>query len=393
MSSALSLPLSPRWRGETEEAAPARWREGAARARALLLALALAAPPVAARAAGGIFTDPVDGAFDLDRFLASRYGFVPILVPITEPAVGYGAAAGLVFIHGRLAAQEADPGARRVPPSLSAAVGMATSNGSWGAAAAHLGHWNDGDVRYLGAAAYTSMELTAYSGDQRVRFRLEAVPVVQDLTFRLFGSDLSAGARYAFAGTRVNLEAGGANVESRDLRVLLSGLGPVLRWDGRDSIFSPSRGVRAEASVTWYAPWLGSDRDGWRARIAEVAYGPLLPWLVTALRLDLQLSGGDLPFWFRPFVGLRGIPALRYQGQHVFVAEAEERIDFTQRWSAVVFGGVGAATAVPAPTLVGSGGTGFRYLVARQFGIRMGLDVARGPEEWGVYVIFGNAWN
>ncbi|HUL57783.1 MAG TPA: hypothetical protein VLU43_00830 [Anaeromyxobacteraceae bacterium] len=363
------------------------------RARWMLLAGALAAAPAGARAAGDLFTDPVDGAFDVDRFLASRYGFVPVVVPITEPAVGYGAAAGLVFLHGRLGGEEAEPGARRVPPSLSAAVGMYTSNGSWGAAAAHLGHWNGGDVRYLGAAAYTSLELSAYPGGQKVRFRLEAVPVVQDLTFRLFGSDLSAGARYTFAGTQMNVEQGAEAVESRDLKVVLSGLGPVLRWDGRDSIFSPNRGVRAEAAVTWYAPWLGSDRDGWKARVSEVSYGSLLPWLVAALRLDLQLSGGDLPFWFRPYVGLRGVPALRYQGQHVFVAETEERIDFTARWSAVLFGGVGAATAVPTPTLAWGLGTGFRYLLARQFGLRMGLDVARGPEDWAVYVIFGNAWN
>jgi len=31
--------------------------------------------------------------------------------------------------------------------------------------------------------------------------------------------------------------------------------------------------------------------------------------------------------------------------------------------------------------------------VARQFGIKMGLDVARGPEQWAFYLIFGNGWN
>ena len=359
-------------------------------ARLAVLVLLLAAAPARA-AEESLFVDPLDGAFDVDRFLATRYGFMPLVVPITEPAVGYGAAAGLVFIHGKLAGEEVE--GRRVPPSLSVAMGMGTSNGSYGAAAAHLGHWADGDVRYLGAAGYLSMNLAAYPADRKVRFRIEGVPFVQDLTFRVFGSDLSVGGRYVFIGSKVSLLEGGEAIQGRDLRTNLSGIGPVLRWDGRDSIFSPSRGVRAEGTYTWFAPGLGSDRDAWKARVAEVSYGALLPWFVSALRLDLQLSGGDLPFWFRPFVGLRGIPALRYQGQHVFVAETEERIDFTSRWSAVVFGGVGAATSTPSPTLVGSGGAGFRYLIARQFGVRMGLDVARGPEDWGVYVIFGNAWN
>jgi hypothetical protein len=35
---------------------------------------------------------------------------------------------------------------------------------------------------------------------------------------------------------------------------------------------------------------------------------------------------------------------------------------------------------------------GFRYLLARKFGLHAGLDVARGPEEGAIYVQFGNAW-
>jgi len=360
---------------------------------ALLASCLLLARPAAA-AEGSAFIDPTDGAFDVDRFLASRYGFVPLVVPVTEPAVGLGLAGGLVFLHGKLEGEE-DAEGRRVPPSVSAALGMYTSNGSWAAGGGHLGHWRQGTVRYVGGAAYTSLKLSAYdSAGAQVRFTLEAVPVVQEVSVRLGGSDLFAGVRYTFIGSTVSADGGGlAALESGDLKTVLSGLGPVLRWDGRDSIFSPSRGVRAEVAATWYPAWLGSDREGWRASVKEVAYAPLAPWLVGALRLDLQLSGGDLPFWFRPFIQLRGIPMLRYQGRHVAVAETEERIDFTPRWSAVVFGGVGVAAAVPQPTLAWSAGTGFRYLVARQFGVRMGIDVARGPEQWAGYVIFGNGWN
>ena len=37
---------------------------------------------------GGHFRDPADGRFDVSNFLDSMYGFMPMLVPITEPAVG-----------------------------------------------------------------------------------------------------------------------------------------------------------------------------------------------------------------------------------------------------------------------------------------------------------------
>lgn len=377
---------------------PSHWTSrgrGAGRL-ALAAALGLLLAPGAAGAQAGVFTDPLDGAFDVTRFLASRYGFVPLVAPITEPAVGYGAAVGLVFLHGRPAPEGQDAGDRRVPPSISAAFGMLTENGSWAAAAGHLGHWAGGNVRYLGGALYASLELDAYlPDDRRVAFRMDTLPVVQDLSFRIPGTDLFAGARYVFADTDVTLHHAedAAAVDSRDLESLLSGIGPVLRWDSRDTIFSPSLGTRIDASVSWMVPWLGSELEFWRARVAQVSYAPLASWLVGALRLDLQFSGGETPFWARPYVALRGVPALRYQGQHVAVLETEERIDVTPRWSAVLFGGAGLAASTAQLEWAWNGGGGFRYLVARGFGLRAGLDVARGPEEYAVYVIFGNGWH
>ena len=104
----------------------------------------------------------------------------------------------------------------------------------------------------------------------------------------------------------------------------------------------------------------------------------------------------DPPFYLLPYVGLRGVPAARYQGTITLVAETEQRIDLTRRWSAVAFGGVGKAfdawgEADQSDLVYGAGG-GFRYLAARQFNLRMGIDIARGPEEWAWYIVFGSAW-
>ena len=79
-------------------------------------------PPAAAEPAAGRFRDPADGRFDVSNFLDTVYGFMPMLVPITEPAVGYGAAAALVFI-------DSNPGTgngRYQRPNLFA-VGMSQS--------------------------------------------------------------------------------------------------------------------------------------------------------------------------------------------------------------------------------------------------------------------------
>jgi hypothetical protein len=38
-------------------------------------------------------------------------------------------------------------------------------------------------------------------------------------------------------------------------------------------------------------------------------------------------------------------------------------------------------------------GGGFRYLIARQFGLRTGIDVAKGTDSWGWYIVLGHNWN
>jgi hypothetical protein len=41
---------------------------------------------------------------------------------------------------------------------------------------------------------------------------------------------------------------------------------------------------------------------------------------------------------------------------------------------------------------VGAGGGGIRYLLARAFGIRGGIDAAYGPDGGAFYLTMGSAW-
>src|SRR5262249_45267622 len=117
---------------------------------------------------------------------------------------------------------------------------------------------------------------------------------------------------------------------------------------------------------------------------------------VSGWRADWQQATGDPPFYLLPYVDMRGIPSARYQARTTLILESEQRIDFTRRWSAVVFGGIAKAfdsySEVDDADLLYSYGTGFRYLIARKFKLRMGVDVARGPEQWAYYIVFGSAW-
>ena len=43
--------------------------------------------------------DPEDGKFDMSSYLKSARGFLPVPIIITEPAVGFGLGAAVVYFH------------------------------------------------------------------------------------------------------------------------------------------------------------------------------------------------------------------------------------------------------------------------------------------------------
>src|SRR5204862_3686398 len=77
------------------------------------------------------FRDPQDGAFDASEFVLDRKGFLPVPIVITEPAVGYGAGAALLFFRESLREREqASRAGRLTPPDLYVAAFAGTENGT-----------------------------------------------------------------------------------------------------------------------------------------------------------------------------------------------------------------------------------------------------------------------
>ena len=60
------------------------------------------------------FYSPDDGWFDVSGFLDQKYGFIPLVMPITEPAVGFGVAGGVAFIDKPLGEGLTAPGVHHV---------------------------------------------------------------------------------------------------------------------------------------------------------------------------------------------------------------------------------------------------------------------------------------
>jgi len=371
---------------------------------AIVLAViaSLTAPAQEARANGftGQFSDSLDGKFDLTSWLDKAYGFMPIVSIITEPAVGFGLAGGVVFIH-RPAEDRGKP--LTSPLSMSGAMGFYTESDSWGGGGFYEGHWRRDRYRYTGFLGYVSLNLTYFppalsESGTGFDFNIEGGGLVQRLLYRIKSSRWFVGGEYAYFQNTVefNLTQDIPDFEGYKQTFHLGDLGVIGLWDSRDYTFTTNRGYLSEAKAEFYAPAFGSDETFQKYKIYGLGWRPYKSFVFSG-RLDGRFSSGDIPFFSKPFVKLRGIPAMRYQDQTALVIETEERWDITPRWAVDGFFGLGKAfgdvNSFSDAELVYSVGGGFRYLLARHYNLFAGIDVARGPEQWAVYIVFGQWWN
>jgi hypothetical protein len=348
------------------------------------------------------FVDAQDGAFDASDHLLHHRGFLPVPIIITEPAVGYGLGAGLLFFSESFAeAREKSVarGERFAPPNIGALAAFKTENGSWGAGGGYFGSVAGDRYRYLVGLAKVSLNLDYYGlADEPRRFTIEAPAGAVQALARIGDSDWFAGARYLYAGTSARFERERPPVIAPgELESDIGRLSLLIDYDSRDNILTPSRGAYIELDAGVARPGLGSSSSFENVNARGFSCTPIGPRTVLGLRGDGKFTRGDVPFYALPFVTLRGVPAMRYQGERTLVAEAELRHNVTPRWAVVGFGGAGKAyggrTSFAEAKTVGAGGVGLRYLIARKLGLYAGLDVARGPEETAIYIQVGSAWN
>lgn len=346
------------------------------------------------------FIDSLDHAFDISYYLKNLHGLLPIISPITEPAVGYGAAgAGLFFIPKK----DDDRKGFKMPDIAGAAVGY-TENGTWFTGAGYVGFWNKDRIRYRGVVGYGNIKLKYYGNGSDflaknpVNFSIESLFLLQQAVFRIGDSHFLLGGKYVFGSSKIAFtKEHKLPIHPKDIEMKNSGLGLIAEYESLNNMFSPSKGIRTNLTYSQFLEVLGGDRDFGRLNYFFTNYFHVINnhWNA-GFRLESQLSVGEVPFYMQPFVYLRGVPAMRYQGEFTALIETEQEILFGKRWSMVAFGGVGHAFKSLDEMNVGSSawsvGTGFRYLIAQTFGLKMGLDVARGPEQYAIYVVFGNSW-
>lgn len=347
------------------------------------------------------FRDPDDGQLDVSSFLAKPHGFLPVPVVITEPAIGYGG--GLVGMFLRPRKQAGEQGWAR--PNISAVGAIGTENGTRAAFAGDASRWLDGRLKTLAGGGGGHINLDFYglgtnsaSLDEAIRYTLDFDLAFVQGTWQLKPkSPWSIGLRYIYARVEPKLRdepvfPGLANRADVDI----SAPAAVLEFDSRNNVFTPTRGIYAETVYLMSREDLGATVDFERFQQVVMAWMPLADDVTLGMRADYQRASDDAPFFLRPYIELRGVQAMRYQGDEMASAEVEARWRFRDRWSAVVAAGAGTAHSsggnFSSTQDIVSGAVGVRYELARKFGLHAGVDVGFSSETTAIYLQVGNAW-
>jgi hypothetical protein len=351
---------------------------------------------------GSKFFDPDDGQLDVSQILEKPYGFLPVPLIVTEPAVGYGGGLAGMFLRPRR-----DAGAEGWSrPNISAVGGLGTENGTWMAFAADSSHWLGGRLKTLLAGGTGKVNLDFYGAglglpqpDEPFRYSLKFTGAVAQANWQVTQkSPWAVGVRYVYAEITPELrDPAQLPLPPVQRGVTVSAPTAVLEYDTRNNIFTPTRGLYAETSYLLSRTGLGSNVDFERFEQILIGWQPLPHDITLGAYGHYAWASADAPFFLRPYVQLRGVPAMRYQGDQVASLEVEARWQFSGRWSLVPFGGFGATRLDRSLTdsngqSVGSGGIGIRYELARKFGLHAGLDYAHSPGTNAVYLQIGNAW-
>ncbi|NOH80202.1 BamA/TamA family outer membrane protein [Vibrio sp. RE86] len=367
------------------------------------------------------FFDPLDDQLDMGEYLAENaYGFLPVPIFITEPAVGYGGGLVGVFLHEtdeqrekrkQLAEQSIDGGAQLLTPAITAAGGFVTENGTWLGFIGHRRTWSEDSIRYMGGIGYGDINMTFYNQNSTndlsflpngngVELGMKGTGGIQQLQFRLPETNWFVGLSQLFFVPDMSINNG--VFDNSPLEKLLnrtsnsSGLGVIIEYDSKDSFLSPRNGYNYLAEYLWFNKTIGSDFIYQTLNAEGTNYWQLSDDINIALKGQYKALYTDENFispQYIPDIELRGIPRNLHQGERTFSLESQILKQWNLRWSTNFFAGIGyngeSNQDMFSQDSHVSYGVGFRYLIARRYGLTSGVDLAFSEDDSALYFQVG----
>jgi hypothetical protein len=335
--------------------------------------------------------------------------FLVLPIFITEPAIGEGLGAGVIYFHDKHSG-----GQRRVetatsvsqtddkhkpPPTATGAFAFYTSNDTAGAGIGHANSFMDDKYRVVGALAEMRVNSQIFLADIPFNFQIEGALAYASGKRRMGKSNMFLGMSLMVLDATAGFNFDPANIPPISLPDVIFtnvGIAGSAVYDARDNSTMPNKGLLADFTAWRYDDAFGSDFNYWSGRLKVHSFHQLHEKFVLGLRFDASTVDGRPPFFAVPYVSLRGIAALRYQAKTAGAIEVEGRYKFSDRWAGIAFGGAGFTKNAEEPLVTGqnikSFGTGVRFQALKEQDIWIGLDIAKGPEEYAWYIQIGQGW-
>ena len=336
---------------------------------------------------------------------------VPVPIFITEPAVGKGLGVAVGYFHPTPNGGSSDDAPivldgesvedvlddRKVQPNMTGVAIGYTNNDTKFFGVGHSRTFNRDHVRLNVAAGWADVFADIYLLGIPFEFNIEGYLFYADTRVRFGDSDFfwGVGATALDADNEFLLPLpdlpplGLLATEFLDI-----GLTGRLMYDSRNDPLFPSSGQRVDLTIAVHDQSVGADFDYVHSTIKALTFHPIGERMVISGRIEAEQVSGDPPFFAVPYVALRGIPALRYQGERVAVGEAEFRYRLATRWTALAFAGLGWRERPPVKDdeSIYNFGVGGRFKVLKDREVWVGLDIAQGPEDTYWYIQVGQAW-
>ncbi|MEM6672092.1 MAG: hypothetical protein AAF726_04570 [Planctomycetota bacterium] len=180
----------------------------------------------------------------------------------------------------------------------------------------------------------------------------------------------------------------------------LHGIGAKASLDRSESVYYPRGGYQTELNYTSYPSGFGNQFE------SDILVGDYTrcdsmrgDTDVLASRFHAGIGLGDLSFNQQFIVGdkdIRGYSQGAFRGNSILAAQTEYRWNVWRRLGFVGFGGVATVFEAINPDdsgrLLPAGGVGFRITADKETHLNVGLDVAAGIDDWGVYFRVGEAF-
>ncbi|HEY1923072.1 MAG TPA: BamA/TamA family outer membrane protein [Tepidisphaeraceae bacterium] len=298
------------------------------------------------------------------------------------------------------------------PPSVIALVGMYTQNESWAAGLMTNLHIDEDKYRVKGGVFTGQINYDFYGVGTQAGEEGVSIPLHQHMNGALIEPlfqvvpGLYLGPRYTYAQISTSASTGGFAIPPgitqffSQLQTDSSAFGVHIEADTRDNEFYPRNGHLFDFEADFHQTAWG---DSFNYEIYKASYNQYIKLSnrqVLAVRGALQDCGGDVPFYALSQMGagpdMRGYKPGQFRDRLLLAAQAEYRLELTDRLGLVAFGGLGEVAhsfdELDLDQLLPSLGGGVRFTLSKVNHVNLRLDAAWGREGWQEYLAIGEAF-